>query len=484
MTNQKVDNFRRACIRITLCGLIVLGFVIWLWPKESEGEEKTYPALVNQSASFYPHITVLETVEQIAFSSDWRKETHRNVPQGGHAMVILRVGKDRTCEPLSVSVRSAQISGFLPTKIINSSSNKSPVGTYYDILVPMNLVTCKLSPYRLVEWKPKKEGLVYIRSGNKVITVQVTINGLFNGASRPFFVGLSNSFLVKGHCRSYCSREAELGQKYSSLLRYHHVTPIQAWISTPPIRNGFLDLNFGHTRGQSFWQTGGGTEQRYVNFPRLTHYEDKKAYLKALEQTIHVEGLAGRAWVYVKDEPSDISALIKELTLYRSHAPSVLTMVTTPYREDLASLIDAFSPNIAQWDKGEKGYDDKAVWPYASCMGSCGPNRAYKEDIAPAPGPEVNRPDFLIDRPASRLFDFFIKLAQAGADGGLYYHAVEGHALYRKGIDVLNDPWNFGGNGDGVLIYPGRSGEFGLSEHMALPSFRLKLIRQAIERYW
>jgi hypothetical protein len=484
MPEQIADKLRKLLVHSILYGLIILAFGIWLWPKNSGGEEKTYPELVNQAASLYPDISVLETVEQIAFSSDWREETHRTIPQGGHAMVILRMGVDRTCEPLNISVLNAQVLVFLPTKIINSSSRNSPVGTYYDILAPVNLVTCKLSPYRLVEWRPDKDGMVYVSSGNKVVSVKVKIDGQFKGASKPFFVGLSNSFLVKGHCRFYCSREAELGQKYSAILRHHHVTPIQTWISAPPIRDGFLDLNYGQSREQSFWQTGGGSEQRYVNFPRLNLYEDKKAYLRALERTIHVEGLAGRAWVYVKDEPSDISALIKELALYRSHAPSVLTMVTTPYRDDLANLIDVFSPNIAQWDKSEKGYDEKSVWPYASCMGSCGPNRAFKEDINPVPGPEVNRADFLIDRPASRLYDYFIKLAQARADGGLYYHAVEGHALYRKGIDVIKDPWNFGGNGDGVLIYPGRPGELGLKKHMALPSFRLKLIRQAMELYW
>ena len=60
----------------------------------------------------------------------------------------------------------------------------------------------------------------------------------------------------------------------------------------------------------------------------------------------------------------------------------------------------------------------------------------------------------------------------------------KGTPLYRKGIDVVTDPWNFGGNGDGVLAYPGRPGELGLTEHTALPSFRLKLIRQTIERHW
>jgi|APSaa5957512493_1039668.scaffolds.fasta_scaffold231642_1 hypothetical protein len=116
-------------------------------------------------------------------------------------------------------------------------------------------------------------------------------------------------------------------------------------------------------------------------------------------------------------------------------------------------------------------------------MGSCGPNRAYKNDIDRKAGPEVGRPDFLIDRPAGLILDYFKSLSNSKTQGGLYYHATEGHALYRKGIDVITDPWNFGGNGDGVLVYPGRPGEFGLKEHTALPSFRLKLIRHAQEYY-
>ena len=71
-----------------------------------------------------------------------------------------------------------------------------------------------------------------------------------------------------------------------------------------------------------------------------------------------------------------------------------------------------------------------------------------------------------------------------GADGGLYYHAVEGYRLSPNGVYLLEDPWNFGGNGDGLLLYPGRPGEFGLTEHQPLPSLRLKLIRYAIEKFW
>jgi hypothetical protein len=479
-----MKKLKSKLVWFSLYGMITLGISAWTWSGSSKSEPKVYPTLVNQVATFAHELAVLETVEQIAFSNDWREKTRRTVPHGGHAIVIVRVGKNWACEGLEVSAPDARISVFLPTQLTNPSSFNARGGTYYDILAPVNLVTCQLSPFRLVEWKPNKDNMVYVTAGKRTITVQISLKGNFKGPSKPFFAGLTNSFLVKGHCRTYCPREAELGQKYSALLRRHHVTPIQAWIRVPPIWNGLLNLDYGQARGQSFRQAGDGFRQRFVNFPRLTLYDDKHAYLEALEQTIQVEGLAERAWVYVRDEPADIEALKSELRLYRAFAPSVLTMVTTPYREDLAELIDIFAPNIAQWNANERGYDEKAVWPYASCMGSCGPNRAYMEDKDRDPGPEVARPDFLIDRPAARIENYFSKLVQAGADGGLYYHAVEGHALNRKGIDVLVDPWNFGGNGDGVLSYPGRPGEFGLRKHRALPSFRLKLIRQAIEHYW
>lgn len=460
-------------------GLIALSAIVattWLWPSVAR-------PLVNQS-SFPQAIAVLETVEQIALSDDWRQTTERMIPEGGHAMAIIGLGASQQCADLRASLPNVKITVILPSRLTSPSSTAVDAGTYFDILAPVNAETCRLSAYRLIEWKPDKTGLLEISSGSHSVHVNVSFSGQFKQASKPFFVGLSNAFLIKGHCAEYCPREAELGRKYASLLRAHHATPIQTWIRVPPIQDGRLDLHYGHAKGQSFWQTGGGLSQRYVNVPRMSLYQDSDAYLKALERTIQDEGLSGRAWVYVRDEPTDFDALKQELQAYRTLAPSARTMVTTPYRADLDGLIDVFAPNIAQWDSRDSGYDGTAVWPYASCMGSCGPNRAYKNDTQRIAGLEVDRPDFLIDRAAQRIDAYFSALDRSGAEGGLYYHAVEGHALYRKGIDVHTDPWNFGGNGDGVLIYPGRPGELGLTEHMALPSFRLKLIRQAIERHW
>lgn len=443
--------------------------------------EGGYPKLVNQETIFSYDFVVLETIEQVAFSKDWRLKTQRTVPSGGHVVVIVGIGKEFACKPLNVSISDATIYVILPSKLTSPSSTAGKPGTYYDILAPWNQTTCNLSPFRLIEWKPEREGTVRLFTGGKEVRIDVTLRGRFTTASKPFHVGLSNSFLIKGHCKTYCPREAELGRKYKKLLQDHHITPIQSWVRVPPISGGRLDLKAGRNNGLSFWQLANDDQQRFINFPRQTHYQNRQAYLQALEQTIQEQNLTGRAWVYVRDEPHDLEALKRELRQYRKFSPSVLTMVTVPYRRDLKDLIDIFAPNIAAWDRQETGYDGKSTWPYASCMGSCGPNRAYRNDTRREPGPEVGRPDFLIDRPARRIQDYFNDLSRSNANAGLYYHAVEGHALYRKGIDVLVDPWNFSGNGDGVLVYPGRPGELGLTEHTALPSFRLKLIRQAQE---
>jgi len=443
--------------------------------------ESAYPQLVNQEPSFPHDFVVLETIEQVAFSKDWRFKTQRTVPSGAHVMVIVGVGGKRACEPINVPISDATVFVILPTQISSPSSTATKPGTYYDILVPWNQTTCRLSAFRLIEWKPTRTGPVSLFTGNKEVRIDVLLRGHFTSASKSFHVGLSNSFLIKGHCKTYCPREAELGHKYKKLLQDHHITPIQSWVRVPPIIRGYLNLNDGRENGLSFWQLANDANQHFINFPRQTLYQNSQAYLQALERTVQKQNLIGRAWVYVRDEPQDFEALKKELLQYRKFAPSVLTMVTVPYGPDLKKLIDIFAPNIAEWDRTESGYDGKLVWPYASCMGSCGPNRAYKNDMKRAPGPDVGRPDFLIDRPASRIQDYFNDLYRSNANSGLYYHGVEGHALYRKGIDILRDPWNFGGNGDGALLYPGRPNEFGLVEHSPLPSFRLKLIRQAQE---
>lgn len=432
-------------------------------------------------------LRVLNSPGRLAYNADWRLRTQRKVPRGGHAMVILNLGEDR-CGELSASRSDVTFSSFYPTYLSTPSSAGGQPGWYYEALVPRNSQSCRLSPFVLAEWRPEFEGALWLQQGTKKVEVQVRFEGHFIAPRHRFHIGLSNSYLIQGHCLSYCPLEAELGDAYRKLLLDHHLSPYHHWVGVPQIIDGRLDLDADADRGLSFRQQVMADNADRIAFPRVRGHTQPIDYLRALEQTVLNERLAGKAWVYVRDEPEDVKQLEAELMLYRTYAPSVMTLVTTPWRESLDSGIDIFAPVLHQMDGARaQNYAKKRLWPYTSCMGSCGPNRrnfAHSEPPPPQPGPDTGLPDLLIDRPGESIEQYFQFLNHVGADATLYYHAVEGYPLYRQGVLLRDDPWNFGGNGDGLLLFPGRPGELGLDHHQPLPSLRLKLLRQAIERRW
>jgi hypothetical protein len=433
-------------------------------------------------------LSVLHPVERIAFSDDWRSVTRRTLRQGAHVFVILRLGGD-SCADIESTASEVRYYVAYPSRLTTPSSVGSRSGVYYEALIPRNPISCSLSQFVLAEWRPQHPGKIVFRATGAEVGITVDFKGEFTAPRRPFLVGVTNSYGLIGHCGSYCALESELGHEYAALLARHHVQPIQNWVSFPPIRDGRLDLDDGGDEGRSFRDL----VMRYsisglIGFPRARYYDDPVSYLKALERTVVEEGLSGRAWVYVADEPRDLIALASELRLYRRFAPSVHTMVTTAYDPNLAHLVDVFAPVINWLGRANRpaveAYSSHGLWVYASCMGSCGPSRSHKPDAPQEPGPDTGLPDFLIDRPAERLLSFFRELEEVGADAGFYYEATEGYRLVGNGVDLFEDPWNFGGNGDGLLLYPGRPGELGLKRHQPLPTMRLKLIRHAIETYW
>jgi hypothetical protein len=66
-----------------------------------------------------------------------------------------------------------------------------------------------------------------------------------------------------------------------------------------------------------------------------------------------------------------------------------------------------------------------------------------------------------------------------GVDGELYYDTV--YAYNTK--DPWKDVFEFGGNGDGTLFYPGTPARLGTKDHQPIVSLRLKQIREGLEDY-
>lgn len=431
-------------------------------------------------------LQLLAPIQRLAYSNDWRSRAQRTLRRGSHTFIILSL-RSQPCSRIRSNQSGVKFFSFYPTRLTTPSYEGGQTGWFYDVLVPRNNQSCALSPFVLAEWIPRQSGPSWFETDAGRVEVEIRFEGHFIAPRRHFHIGLTNSFLIKGHCTSYCPLEAQLGQAYRRILQQHHLRPYHHWVRTPPIRNGRLDLDAGAEQGSSFRQQVMHDSSDYIAFPRATGHPEPLAYLRALQQTIAQERLAGKAWVYVRDEPQNLSVLKAELSLYRTYAPSVMTMVTTRWHPSLAQQVDIFAPLIHQLDShransGSEAYDRKRLWPYTSCMGSCGPNRRSSPTAPRVPGPNTGLPDLLIDRPVESMVDYFRRLEQLRADATLYYHAVEGYPLYRQGLLLRDDPWNFGGNGDGLLLYPGRPGELGLQTHQPLPSFRLKLLRHLIEQ--
>lgn len=432
---------------------------------------------------------VLHPIERVAYSEDWRHDTTRSAQPGEWSFVVLRMPENETCATISASKTDVRFLQMLPMRLDTPSGEGGRTGTFYEVLPPRNAATCDASRYVLAEWRVEGTETLTFKIGSETLNV-VSEMLPFSGPHRPFFVGMGNANLLKGHCpNAYCPKEAELGQVYAQLFMEHGIQPMQNWVQVPPIRNGFLDLDAGNDQGISFRQVVmDAAISGFIGFPRMRRYQDRVAYLRALERTVYREGLDGRAWVYAVDEPHDMDALIEELKLYRTYAPSLRILVTTDRRPELDPYVDVYAPvfNRLVSDSAPdfEDYTGKAVWSYMSCMGSCGPHRASKPDAEKVAGPDTGLPDLLIDRPASRLFEFFKTGAENGLAAGLHYEVVESYRMIPDGVDPTVDPWNFGGNGDGILVFPGTPGRYGLTQDAAIPSFRLKLLRYALQHYW
>lgn len=433
-------------------------------------------------------LAVLHPVERPAYSSDWRGSTSRDTRPGGMSFVILRT-VDNGCAPLGAAGAQATFWQMLPLHTVSPSGEETETGIFHEVLVPRSAATCSMSSLVLVEWQAETEGVLVFRQGDSEILVRQKIVERRPGPPLPFFVGINPANLPRGHCPDggSCPSQAGLFAPYADLLTAHGLQPIQGFVKFPPIRNGRLDLDAGPESGSFRETVMAHAIHGAVGFPRATRYADQVAYLRALQRTVIEEGLQGRAWVYAADEPADIGALSGQLRLYRQHAPDVRVMVTTRRDGRLDGLVDIHAPVfnrlMSRRHPGLRDYGNIGLWTYLSCMGSCGPNRAEQPRAARWPGPETGLADLLIDRPAESLFRFF-RTVSGRVDGVLYYEATETYRLAPAGVDILADVWNFGGNGDGLLVFPGRPGEFGLTGHTALPSLRLKLLRHALQNAW
>jgi Domain of unknown function (DUF4091) len=309
----------------------------------------------------------------------------------------------------------------------------------------------------------------------------------------PFYAEYSSWYGVLGHFGHTHPKETELGRLYARSLRAHRIQPMKFWAQVPSLRpeKGApgLDLDKAAPGSLSFRELVLGEKPSWAlfDFPRPLGdlAKQEELYWQAAEKEIRREGLAGKAFVYLWDEPkaADYPQLIALAEKVKKAAPSLKILVTTsqyerqPRNAALERNVDIFVPVWNDWAESfhpasmqryqELRKSGKEVWTYLSCM-SHGCSR----------GEESGLPDWVIDRPATWVRAMGWLWSRMELDGFLYYD-VDYAYQFHPAKDPWNDLWYFHGNGDGTLFYPGRPGEHGLESHEPVASIRLKIWREA-----
>jgi hypothetical protein len=122
--------------------------------------------------------------------------------------------------------------------------------------------------------------------------------------------------------------------------------------------------------------------------------------------------------------------------------------------------------------------DGKTTWIYSSCM-SHGCGNTVGGEYGGDPDLE-GWPSLVIDHSALRNRAMPWVAYRFGFTGELYWETVW---AYGTQGDPWTSQWDFTGNGDGTLFYPGLPQKIGGTTHIPIESLRLKHIRDGVEDY-
>jgi hypothetical protein len=228
------------------------------------------------------------------------------------------------------------------------------------------------------------------------------------------------------------------------------------------------------------------TEFQYPNSAKFDP-ADLRDYVK------HFQG-KNAAWApalfnYVCDEPPSgcsWAQLAQKAEMFRANAPGMRNLVTTnidfAIREKVLDKVNVLAVVLNEFFKSDGGsqkshYDTwltqagHELWWYQSC-------NQHESCYNGTSGPKSSTwPSYMIDASPmrNRIFQWM----------AFMYH-VQGELYYQTdlwGPTPWDHLYDFGGNGDGALFYPGTVDKIGGERPVPVPSIRMKLIRDGMEDF-
>ncbi|HET7752811.1 MAG TPA: glycoside hydrolase domain-containing protein [Anaeromyxobacteraceae bacterium] len=285
---------------------------------------------------------------------------------------------------------------------------------------------------------------------------------------------------------------AQLRQRYGSFALDHRIT-------LPRHDDG--DQSLTHFE-QWYGPLVNGTAETRLKGARLTsvQYQGGTSGYSSWASFFKARGWFDRLFDYTCDEPpitcawSDIPARAARA---KAADPAFRTLVTTNISlantNGVTNNIDLMVPVVNHMDDrpgwtyaGEQlskyssflAQPRKELWLYQSCMShGCGGTVAIGDSSMSAQY-YTGWPSYMIDASAVRNRAMQWYAYRYRATGELYFETT---MAYQH--DAWTNQWDFTGNGDGTLFYPGTPAKIGGTTHIPLASIRLKMIREGMEDY-
>ncbi|WP_242344522.1 DUF4091 domain-containing protein [Anaeromyxobacter terrae] len=316
-------------------------------------------------------------------------------------------------------------------------------------------------------------------------------------ASLKTHFGLSYGLIPGGHGVSP-EDDAAIRARYAALGLDHR-------ISLSGVADDGHNGDFDHF-DQYYAALVDGTAQTRLPGARLTTVKYVGNQTSVDEHRRWADHFRAKGWMdrlfdYTCDEPP-LTCSWEELPTRAKAAhdadPEFKTLVTTQIWDadahGVSSDIDIMVPVINWMDDKPTGehpgdnrskYDGflsqskaKELWLYQSCMShGCG---GTVNMGSPSEWDQYTTgwPSYMIDASAvrNRAMEWISFLE--GATGELYWETA-----FAFTHDAWSNQWDFSGNGDGTLFYPGRPDRIGGSTQIPVASIRLKMIREGMEDY-
>jgi Domain of unknown function (DUF4091) len=338
------------------------------------------------------------------------------------------------------------------------------------------------------------------------VTARVNAFQLPATSSLPNTFGISIYSVAKGHgVRAETEEGRTLLHRYATSALAHRISLHGMGIDPIPARvhEGELQLDFSaYDREMAPFLKGtalpGGarfTTAEVRMDPRLKSEQERRAYLRAFRQHFDARGWTAQLFFYAKDEPKpEDRPLVLQQSRDARSVERLPVLVTAPLDPELTPAADIVAPTlncffersgpqtcprVATMETLRKAAGpSKKIWWYQACP-------SHGCDSGPFGDPALDRvysgwPSYMVDHPATLNRAMGVLGWLEGIDGELYFATVYAYDFrdpWKEGV------WDFGGNGDGTLFYPGTPAHIGGTTHVPVESLRLKHLRDGLEDY-